>query len=275
MLKDTLGLSEHIEGIGEVYPVNIMKYERFKYLANKYFMIEADNLKFQYGFNIDNSSLDIIINELLAFELAKDEALINLIGDKKTKENLNLLRRAKDKWSIDEFLELFKIILKKDVYLDEDKKIIYIDEPLSNKIIDGNNFEYFRKIVFRQNLLFLQLYYEDEILQSMLMDLRKQRMERKDSNSKEDIEAIIQLLCLKSSIKLNEIEDLTYYQVMALYSRLNLLENYEWVKMVQTSGYGSKDIDIPKIDKSLDLNRHPESFEFVGAMNEVDSKIQK
>ena len=276
MLKDTLGLSEYMEGVGEIYPVKILEYEKFKYLANKYLMLEINNLKYEYDIETEETSFEVIISELLTYELAKNDLLVNIIDDEKIKNNLKLLKESNNKWEIEEFLELFKIILKKDVFLDEERKIIYIGEPLSKLQINKDNFEKFRSIVFRQNLLFLQLYYEDEILQNMLLDLRRQRMEKEQkNNSKEqDIEAIIQLICLKSNIRFSEIKDMTYYQLIALYSRLSLVENYEWVKLVQTSGYGSKDITIPKLDESINLNKHPEAFDFVSATNEVDSKIQ-
>lgn len=258
MLKDYLNLPEYIEGIGNVYAVNVLKYERFKGLAQKYIVIDKKQIEVELKEKIEESSLEIILGKIECFNIANNEKILKYLDDQ-TKDFYKNLRNTMQNFNIDEFIEVIATVLKRDdiIYDDVNKKFI-IGNDIEDKFIDKNNFDRFKNVVMRQNLLFAPFYYEDKILQSILNNLREQKQA---GNGEETLtlEAILQILSLKKGMNPKDFESYTYYQAMADFSRLQLIENYEWVKSIQTSGFGSKDIETPDIYKDINLNEHPES----------------
>ncbi|MEG1309392.1 MAG: hypothetical protein RSA91_01065 [Bacilli bacterium] len=258
MLKDYLGMPDFIESIGYIYPISIVDYDKFKKLSSRYLMIDKNNLESEIGEKIEESSFEIILTQIKCFEISCDKNLLNIM-DQETSNYYEQFKNIKDKLTIDEFQDLLKLILKKDkVYYDEEEMMFIIDDGLETKYINKDNFEKLKKIVMRQNLLFAPLYYEDPILQGLLESLRTNETKGQDSYEF-DLESILQLISIKKGINPKELIVYTYYQIMAECSRIQKIENYEWVKSIQTSGYGNKDQEIPKMDEKINLNKHPES----------------
>ncbi|MBM7835736.1 hypothetical protein [Clostridium sardiniense] len=276
MINDYLGIEEYVEGMGNIYPISIAEYDRFKFLAEKYLIPDKRSIESTIGQKLDFSLLEIIICQIKQFEIAEDETLLNaFIGDsdKKFYKNLNKVD-YKYKMNMEEFKEILEMTLKCKVIIDEENMKVKLEKSvLDDDEINSENFEEYRKVVMRQNLLFAPLYYDDFILQSMLEQLREKQRTVKEEAS--DLEAILQILSLKKGIHPKDFKEYTYYQVMAEFARFQTLENYDWVKLIQTSGYGSKDVEVPKLDKKIDLNRHPEEFDFnQPVVGENDEKIQ-
>ncbi|EGT3606912.1 hypothetical protein ACSW9O_16055 (plasmid) [Clostridium perfringens] len=260
MLKDYFGESEYIEGIGEIYPVNVKEYEGFSTLAQLYIAVDKRALEIEIGENLDGiSTLEIVLNKIKAFEISDNQALLNLLNDEE-RATYEKLKESKYKMNIEDFKKIIKMVLHKEVTFDEEeiRFVIEDDNILESKEININNFDRFKDIVMRQNLLFTPLYYEDPVLQSILENLRENKPISTNEN-KLDLEAICQLLSLKMGINPENFDKYTYYQVIANFTRLQFLENYDWVKHIQTSGFGSKDLVTPKINETIDLNMHPES----------------
>lgn len=276
MINDYLGNKEYIEGIGDIYPISVVDYNRFKYLAEKYLIPDKHTIEESMGQSINGSLLDIVMDRIKVYQIAENEDLLKMCVDP---SEWNIYKQIanqsiENKMLIDEFKEMLEMTLKCKVVIDdEDYKIKIEKDILDDDEINSNNFEEYRKVVMRQNLLFAPLYYDDFVLQSMLEQLRKQRRNSKEESA--DLEAILQIISIKKGINPKDFNDYTYYQVMAEFSRLQLLENYDWVKLVQTSGFGSKDVKIPKYDKKIDLNKHPEEIDFnKSALDKTDLSIQ-
>lgn len=270
MLNDFLGEHYYLEGVGKIYPITIKEYDKFRKLAEKYIIFD----KRLIDKNIQESTLEIIINQIKAFEIVENDDFIELLDEntKKIYEQIGRLEENK-KLSMVEFKQLLKIILHNEVEFDEENNKFIITDTLEEKEIRFNNFDKFREIVMRQNLLFAPLYYDDPILQNILESLRSKK--QKNNVEHMDLEAIVQLVCIDMNLNPEKIRDFTYYQLIALYQRLQLKESYDWTKRIQTSGYGSKDIEVPRLDKTINLNRHPEEIDFnTPAVSSVDTAIQ-
>lgn len=258
MLKDYLNLPEYIEGIGNVYAVNVIEYEKFKELAQKYIVIDKRQLEIELKEEIKESSLEIILGKIECFNIANNDKILKYL-DEETKDFYKNIKSKMQNFNIDEFLKLLAIVLKRDdiIYDDENKRFI-IGNDIEDKFIDKNNFDKFKNVVMRQNLLFAPFYYEDKILQSILTTLREQRTASNEGEGS-SLETMLQILSLKKGMNPKDFQDYSYYQAVSDFSRLRLIEDYEWVKGIQTSGFGGKDIEIPDIYKNINLNEHPEA----------------
>lgn len=254
MLKDYINLPEYINNIGNVYPVNVLEYERFKELASKYIVIDKRQIEVEKHITINLTSFEIVLARIEQFTELNKYYLRGCLDEK-----ANDIFMQMPYLDIDEFIEVLSIILKRnDIIFDDIKGRFIIGKDIEDKFIDKSNFDKFKKIVMRQNLLFTPLYYEDRILQGLLNNLRKQKNSQ-DNGEGVDLETILQILSLKKGVNPQEFQNYTYYQAMSDFSRLQLIENYEWIKGIQTSGFGSKDIEIPNIFENINLNKHPEA----------------
>lgn len=260
MLKDYFAKSEYIDGIGEIYPVNVIEYEEFSKLAQLYIAVDKRALEIELDKDLkDVSTLEIILSQIKAFEIANDENLLNLLKDEEA-ETFKSLNNVSYKLNIEDFIKTLKIVLHKDVIFDEENvRFVIIDEEnmLEEREINIQNFDSFKEIVMRQNLLFTPLYYEDPILQGILTNLRKNKKE--ENNNGFDLEAICQILSIEKGINPKEFIDYTYYQLIAEYTRLQIIDNYNTARRIQTSGFASENLVIPKISEKVNLNKHPES----------------
>ena len=258
MLKDYINLPEYMDGIGNIYPVGVLEYERFQELAAKYIVLDKRQLEIETKEKIKESTLEIILGRIECFSIANNENILKFL-DKNAQEFYHNIKKGMQNFSIEEFVEVLSMVLKrKDIIYDDENKQFIIGNDIEDNNINKDNFDDFKKVVMRQNLLFAPLYYEDKILQGLLNSLRKQK--NKNANGEGvSLETILQILSLKKGINPKEFSNYTYYQVMSDFSRLQLVENYEWVKGIQTSGFGSKDITIPNIFENINLNKHPEA----------------
>lgn len=262
MINDYLGKEEVIDGIGAVYPILIADYERFRKLASKYLIPDKYSIGEIIGTTIEGNLLDMVFDRIRFYEIASNDELIKICVDPSEWEIYREIGRdIENKLTFNEFKEMIEMTLRCKVTIDEENSIIKIEKDiLDGDEINSSNFEKYREVVMRQNLLFAPLHYDDFVLQGMLEQMREAKKDKKEEDV--DLETILQLLSIKKGINPKELMKYTYYQVMAEFSRLQLFENYEWVKLVQTGGFGSKDIKTPKYDKKIDLNKHPEEIIF-------------
>ena len=274
MLNDYFGEPEYLDGVGYIYPVKIYDYNDFNKLASKYLVTSKETIEAMSKQKTDLSLLEIIWQRIFTFEFASNEDYLYLL-DKETKDNIEEFKTIseEDKLSLSEFIKLLTIILKCNIEFDEDELEFRLDnESIKSNKINKENFEKFRTIVMRQNLLFEPLFYEDFILQQMLESWRA--MQKNNSESQSTLEGMLQVIALTKGKNPSELKDYTYYQVVAEYSRIQVLQQYDWVKSIQTSGYGSNDIKTPNIAEDLNLNQHPEeSGFFKGGFEDVDEKL--
>lgn len=254
MLKDYYGLPEYIEGIGNVYPILIKDYEDFRILAEKFLIHNKDEFKIE---NEKITLFEIIVYSMINFEIEQNE--IN----------------NKIDYSIKSFIELLKLALRcKEIYFDENNLSFKIDnEVTKNNEINKENFDIFRKIVMRQNLLYEPLVAADIVTQHYLNEYRKQKM--LDTSSHSSLEGILQILCLVKGRNIKELlNEYTYYQVMGEFSRYQEMLSYEWIKSVMTSGLSDKQIKVNNIAREIDMYSNPETEGFLKSQNEdIDNKL--
>lgn len=274
MLNDYLGLATYIEGIGNLYPIKILEYENFKKIANKYIMPDKYFWEDNLGIELECDLMTFLFKYISNFELSQEE--ISLY-DEASQNYLKILKEApqESKYSFSELKTLLEMILHKEVYIDEDSVEIKIGgDILEDLKINKNNFEEFREVVMRQNMIFAPLHYEDYSMQCLLESMRKKRMLKGSSDEDVDIESLCQTVALIKGLTPNELKDYTYYQLIADYYRTNQEECYDWTKRGQTSGFGSKNVKVPNRAKKIDMYKHPEAFEFTKkALDDCDNKL--
>ncbi|MDC4245514.1 hypothetical protein [Clostridium perfringens] len=274
MLKDYFGQPDYIEGIGEIYPIKVLEYQEFQQLAQRYITIDKKALEIELGEEFKESTLMLVLSQIKAYEIANDDNRLALVGSNEL-EQFKVLREAEYKLNIEDFEKVLKMILHKDVFYDEDgvRFKIQDEDILSEKEINQENFDEFKKVVMRQNLLFTPLYYEDPILQSILMSLRENKAQ--ESNSQFDLETICQVVSNEKKIPQYELQNFTYYMLIADYTRLSVIDNHDLGKQVKSSGFASEGFEIPKRDEVVNLYKHPEDtmIEFNSAVFDKGDKL--
>jgi hypothetical protein len=274
MLKDYFGQPDYIEGIGEIYPIKVLEYQEFQQLAQRYITIDKKALEIELGEKFKESTLMLVLSQIKAYEIANDDNRLALVSSSEL-EQFKILREAEYKLNIEDFEKVLKMILHKDVFYDEDgvRFKIQDEDVLSEKEINQENFDEFKKVVMRQNLLFTPLYYEDPILQSILMSLRENKAQ--ESNSQFDLETICQVVSNEKKIPQYELQNFTYYMLIADYTRLSVIDNHDLGKQVKSSGFASEGFEIPKRDEIVNLYKHPEAtmIEFNSAVFDKGDKL--
>ncbi|GEM_PF-2046602 len=158
------------------------------------------------------------------------------------------------------FIEILSLFLKKDikdiVYDGLNKCFIIDSKNKDNKVKDNNivnnntvntinninkdNFLVFLEVIKKQNCI------EQSIKSKYLNDRAKQiakrhrELRKRDGREEEQtdwLDIILSVSCKHSSINLLNIEELTIYQVMASFKKLNQIDNFNVV--LQASAYGT------------------------------------
>lgn len=258
MLKDYFGQSDYIEGIGEIYPVKITEYQEFQELAQRYIAIDKRALEIELKEKLDMSTLMLVLSQIKAYEIANNDDYLALMNPDDL-EQYQRLKEAEYKLNIDDFIKVLKMVLKKDVIYDEEnvKFKIQDENVLLDREINESNFDNFKNVVMRQNLLFTPLYYEDPILQSILISLRENKSQ--EDGSQFDLETICQVVSNEKKIPQYELKNFTYYMIIADYTRLSVIDNHDLGKQIQSSGFANEGFKIPKRDEIINLYKHPES----------------
>jgi hypothetical protein len=158
-----------INSIGDIYPVNIFNYERFRELASKYIVQGITTLHNLYKVSKDIDPLNYFVDMGLRMdkEISYLESLHNYIPQNEDEKNklcepnqLYELYKSGNiiVYSIKELEELFSIILQKEVkfycLLEDPLKNYYFGVNNEQVYITKDNFNELREVVMWQNILF-------------------------------------------------------------------------------------------------------------------------
>lgn len=224
MLRDYLKQPEYVMGIGYIYPVTISNIEEFREISSRFLILGKTTIK---------NRLKTEVEYLLDFYLQGVENFI------------------------EEFKRLLKLVLHKEVkfIIKEDNKdyAFRVDEEDSSFEVNKYNFDIFRDIVMRQNLLNEPLTEEDDLMQEWLELARETKLRGLDNI---DIESICQLLALVKGLNPEDLANYSYYQVMAEYSRLSLVDSQQYIMLLRSQGVEEP---LPVTSKVLNLYENPDN----------------
>lgn len=229
MIKDILGLPEHVDKIGNIYPVRIKDYDEF--------MENCDVLLYNKD-HFDG------VGELKLFDI-----LMVVLGENFKQKMINLI----------------KICLKQDnvkfVALKNFSGFIFGD----TNYIDADNFEEFKKIVLRQNLLFEPKVYKNKLVQEWAEKALRAKM--KDSINI-TIDDKITTVVSFTGISYETIAEMTIFQLEATFNRICKFMDY--ITSVHVLCAGTTDIKLSHFAEFVDLYKNPYDSLFVS-----DEKLNK
>lgn len=224
MLADYLGEPTYLIGVGNIFPIKIEDIERFRELASNCLIIGRETI---------NNRLKIEVEYLMDFYISNNE---NFFDD--FKELLELSLR-----------ENIEIIIK--TYDNGENDLGFRVKDTSFEV-NKYNFEKFREVCMEKNLLHEPRTEKNDLLQEWLELARETKMR---SAEEVDIESICQLLSVYKGINPIELKDYTYYQLMAEYSRISVIDAQQYIMLLRSQGVNEK---LPTTSKKLDLYKNPD-----------------
>lgn len=252
MIKDYLNQPEEVAGIGYIYPISVLEWEQFSLLAQRFLMIGYDHIKYRLQLKEEIKLMDFLIALCLNSE---DEAV-----------------RIKN---LEDFKTLIEMTVRKSVRFMYDKVskewFFFLDEEGDEHQINRHNFDDYRKIVMRQNLLFEPLVAPNPMAQQVIDDAIM-RMNKKGSPV--DLESMIALVSVVRGLTPDLLAGYSYYQLRADFEVAQRIENNRIIHLYRCQGGKGNDIELVA---PLSINENPYGFDklFEKVDAEREQKLQK
>lgn len=235
MLKDILGLPEKVERLGNVYPVLLKDFEEF---CNYSWILKYDKRHTDKNKNKKITEFDA----LLYGRIIKEKNFKKLSDMEEFKLKIECLK------------EILKIVLKNKNVSYNPKKNFFeakLDE-YNSLILDSSNYEEFRAIVMRQNIIFGEKIYLNPIVEQAMKDAKEVRDR---GSSKITIESMVSTISTIESKHYWDLAEYSYYQILMNYSRIKKSKDMD-LSIIQASN-GVK-VNIVDFSEAIDLNKHPD-----------------
>lgn len=235
-VKYILGMPECVDGIGEVFPVELQYYDDFMNVAN-ILCISYDHF----------------------FDLMNDEQQKQAVADifKTDKDNLKLFDLIKFiSFQTDEGISIFKnlenvfsIVLRQTVKLDTTSLNFTIEDSGQ---IDRNNYDDLRKIIMKQNLLFEPKVYKNKITREWAEKALKTRAKNSIDSTIEDM---ITTIAAMNDKTYKQLRTYTIYQLKAEFNRTMKIKTYEAYLAYRCAG--AEDIPNDHFADNIDMFINP------------------
>lgn len=195
--KYIFGEPEHIEGIGDVYPVKLKDYDDF--IEHSVFLHFSIN-------HFEEEFRKYALLELLIFGL-------------------------KDKEMINDMEKLFSMVLKKPiVFFINENSFGFSGEDTR---IDKHNYDKLRSVIMKQNLMFEQKIYKNKIVQEWA---NKVIQARAKNSIKIEFEDKISTVSVFTGKHYWDLAEYTIYQLETDFNRIIKFTEYEKAVLARTAG---------------------------------------
>ncbi len=218
---------QEIKDLGTVYPVKLKDVQKLS----------------AYGWVVEKSKKSLN-------RVEDDTPLLHmLIEEDLTQEDDN--KRGLFIYCLTEFIKLTTQC--KDVkFLKETLSWIIEDE--NERFLNYSNFETFREVTAKQNLIFEKRFHKPMFQKAIDDALEAKRKKNKGV----DIDTILEIVSLEMKMTPKKIsEELSYVQLLALFQRIQLKESSRISVQYASSG-NFQDVVIEDYAKDIDLYKHPE-----------------
>lgn len=226
-----------IENVGEIYPVLLKDYDEF--------MDKANLLSYSYS----HFDVEAVSNSL---QMPKEDIkLLDLLMIISTQTDSAEL-------AFDNLNVVFSIVLKKKVDYSFGENGLYFvcgDEYL----IDRNNYDEVRKVIMEQNLIFEPKVFKSKIAQEWAERVLQTRARSAVNITIEDMVTTVAVLSGKHYW---DLENYSYYQLKAEFSRINKIKNYETNSMLLGNPYAS-DVKLDHYAENMEMFKSPYDDIFV------------
>ena len=257
-----------IEGVGDIHPVNIFNYERFRELAGKYIVQGINTLHNLYKVPKNTNELDYFVENSIKMDIEisklneiKDCVPTNEIEKAKYNELMNLLELSKSGniiiYSLKELEELFSLVLQKQV-----KFYCHLENPLDKyyfKVEDNelfvtkDNFNKLKEVVMWQNILF-----EPPTSPSKIgNDLIRQTIEVEFGKNEDsgNLASICSIVSVNSGVSDEQIKKYSYYRLMYDFASINRQHGNIFTFMLRSQG--CNEAIITDLSQAIDLHKNP------------------
>lgn len=231
-LNNILGLPHTVAGVGKVYPVKILDYDNFMQGVS---LLRLTKKHFDPKFREDHSLF-----------------------------SLSVAQSYRSNW-IAPFLVSLQTLTKNWFEL----KIVdndYMFVGGNGSYIDSTNYEEFRDVVFKQNLLFADRAFDDPRVKAWADKVLEARKKNAVDMSIEDKVSVVHFF---TGIPFSEIAEYTVYQLDHQFQRCVMVEDYK--RDIQLIAAGSDKVALKPYMEKIDLNKDPYDDVFV----DKNSKLKR
>jgi len=224
-LKYIFAQPEFIDGVGNVYPIQLRNYNEFQ-SCSKILYVSKNHFS-----NIDIPLLTLIFisAEYLGFT---------------------------NKELADVFKRLFSLVLRESVKIRTNNNLLWYEVGNNGKI-DAINYDIVRSIIMRQNLLFEQKVYKNPKVQEWANKALEARVKNAPKISIEDM---VTTVSVYKGVGYKELMDYTLYQLYADLYRIKKIKRYDADVIFRSV---SDKITIEDFAEQIDLFRNPYEDLFV------------
>lgn len=252
MIRDYLYLPEEVAGIGLIYPISILEWDEFSKLAQRFLLIGYDHLKYRLKIKEEVKLMDFLI-----------ALCLNSDNEDERVKNLESFKRLVEMTTRKEVRFMFDKISKEWFF--------FLDETENGLQINRHNFDTFREIVMRQNLLFEPMVAPNEFAQQVL-DEAIERMNRKGTPV--DLESMLAVVSVMRGLTPDQLANYSYYQLRADYEVFQRIESNRIIHLYRCQGGKGDDIEMVA---PLSIHENPYGFErlFDKVDAQREEKLQK
>ena len=236
MLKDYLNLPEEVPGLGYIYPVSIMEWETFSQCARTYLLYSYDFLKYRCELDESVKLLDFIM------------ALI--LQEKSEEEGVQSLKQFVQMLSL-----TFREPVKSFFHTSSQSWVFLIGEEKDARYLTRDNFDLYRDVVMRQNLLFEPLVAPNEFSQKTIDDAIL-KMSRRAPET--DLESMLALVSVVKGVSPEALQTYSYYQLRADYEISQRVEYNRFIHLYRSQGAKAEPLNL---SAKLEMLENPYSFE--------------
>lgn len=226
-LKQIFAQPEYIDGIGNVYPIQLKDYYNFHKCSHILYLS-----KNHYA-ETDVPLLALIFLSAEYIGYTSDELTSN-------------------------FEKLFSLVLKKDIRLFSNDEIFWFQPKDENSIkIDFYNYDILRSVIMRQNLMFEQKVYKNPKVQEWANKVLESKIK---DQPKIGMEEIITTVSVFTGKHYKDLQDYTIYQIYSDYQRIRKFKYYDLSVLFRSQG---ANIEINDFAEDLDIYKNPYDDLFV------------
>jgi hypothetical protein len=209
------GKSKHLDGIGDIFPIKIKDYDEFDKCSSALYYTKQH------------------------FQIEEEYPL------------LTLLISLRDDKLIKDLEKLFSLVTQKEVFFISTENIygFVIDEE---HMISADNYDEVRKVIMKQNLMFEQKVYKDELVRKWV----EKAMKARSKNAVEvGIEDMLTTIHVVSGISYDKLMDYTIYQLQASFNRISKIKGYD--TNIAFKCAGAEKINLDYFAEKIDMFKSP------------------
>ena len=291
-----------MENVGEIYPIKYKDYYKFMDLAEntllysinsinnlnriqfetlkyegkidrfeKFKDIEFDNL-FDYIINLSFQYDEIAnkIKEDIQIAYSKVNKENGYYMDKDIKKNIDLIEYCENNIPKNKIKELLEMLLKKKVEITKENIFIYEEKDIVGNI-NKNNFDKFRDIVMKNNLLYEPLVGYDLNSNEIIKKAIKSKSEK---GKKSSLESIIGIVSINRNLSDKEIQEYTIYRLYADFELISRQHYNQLYFMLKTAG---SSVGLIELSEEINIYKNPykDLLSKHKGYNELDSMLEK